>query len=724
MLFKEQIDKRLEQEQLNLNEAVGKFVEEVGLQSRLKKTSASDSHAVKAVLEALDVVGGYELDEDNPFLTLEEQLAQILNPRGIMYRRIELKDKWWKGAVGPMLGYDKEGNWVALLPLRMKATYTYINKKGERVEVTSQCMKTELKSEALCFFPALPMRKINLRDLLMFMTKAFTMSDAIRLFLISGLITLLGMLVPYVNKQMFDTVIPNGEKNDMVAIGALLIGAAIGGILFNLIRDWMLKRLKELVSVRVEPAVMARTFLLKAKFFMQYASGELNERIMSIGRLCDLANDMLVSTSITAVFSIVYIFQMKNYAQSLMTPGMTIIFGQFVLTLTMLWFQRKQDKRIIKASAKLTALIFDLMNGVQKIKLTGSEKRAFTRWLQVYRENAQLEFNPPFILKISGALMVLLNLGGMAYIYLTAAKNEVTPSDFIAFNAAYGMVSGAFTALIGIAPQLSRMEPLLKQAKPIMDEVPEVNEKSKQVSFLSGAIEISHLSFRYSEDTPKILDDISLKIRPGEYVAIVGKSGCGKSTLLRLMLGFETPQTGAIYYDDYDLNEVDKSSLRQKIGTCLQSGSLFPGDVFSNITITAPWSTRENAWEAARLAGIDKDIEALPMGMNTLISEGGGGFSGGQKQRLLIARALLNKPSILFFDEATSALDNVSQKMVSDNLDQMGCTRIVIAHRLSTIRHCDRIIVLDKGIIAEEGTFEELKRKDGLFAEMIKRQEV
>ena len=724
MLFKEQIDKRLEQEQLNLNEAVGKFVEEVGLQSRLKKTSASDSHAVKAVLEALDVVGGYELDEDNPFLTLEEQLAQILNPRGIMYRRIELKDKWWKGAVGPMLGYDKEGNWVALLPLRMKATYTYINKKGERVEVTSQCMKTDLKSEALCFFPALPMRKINLRDLLMFMTKAFTMSDAIRLFLISGLITLLGMLVPYVNKQMFDTVIPNGEKNDMVAIGALLIGAAIGGILFNLIRDWMLKRLKELVSVRVEPAVMARTFLLKAKFFMQYASGELNERIMSIGRLCDLANDMLVSTSITAVFSVVYIFQMKNYAQSLMTPGMTIIFGQFILTLTMLWFQRKQDKRIIKVSAKLTALIFDLMNGVQKIKLTGSEKRAFTRWLQVYRENAQLEFNPPFILKISGALMVLLNLGGMAYIYLTAAKNEVTPSDFIAFNAAYGMVSGAFTALIGIAPQLSRMEPLLKQAKPIMDEVPEVNEKSKQVSFLSGAIEISHLSFRYSEDTPKIFDDISLKIRPGEYVAIVGKSGCGKSTLLRLMLGFETPQTGAIYYDDYDLNEVDKSSLRQKIGTCLQSGSLFPGDVFSNITITAPWSTRENAWEAARLAGIDKDIEALPMGMNTLISEGGGGFSGGQKQRLLIARALLNKPSILFFDEATSALDNVSQKMVSDNLDQMGCTRIVIAHRLSTIRHCDRIIVLDKGIIAEEGTFEELKRKDGLFAEMIKRQEV
>ena len=724
MLFKEQIDKRLEQEQQHLYEAVGQFVEEVGLQSALKGKAASGSHAVREVLAALDIVDDFELDEENPFLTMEEQLAQILNPRGIMYRRVELKGKWWKVAVGPMLGYDREGKWVALIPTRMKASYTYINKEGLRVEVTSKRMKKDLKPEALCFYPALPMRKIGMGDLLAFMAKSFNVKDIVRLFLVSGLIAVMGMLVPYVNKQMFDTVIPSGTKSDILPVAALLIGATIGGILFNLIRDWMLKRLKELVSVRIEPAVMARTFLLKAKFFMKYASGELNERIMSVGRLCDLANDMLVSTSITAAFSIVYVFQMKSYAQSLMMPGMTIIFGQFVLTLAMLWFQRKQDKQIIAVSAKLTSLIFDLINGVQKIKLTGSEKRAFTRWLQTYRENARLEFNPPLLLKLSGALMVLLNLGGMAYIYFTAVKSQVSPSDFIAFTAAYGMVSGAFTALIGIAPQLSRMEPLLKQAKPIMEAVPEVDEKSKQVQFLSGAIEISHLSFRYSEDTPWILDDVSLKFHPGEYVAIVGKSGCGKSTLMRLMLGFETPQMGAVYYDDYDLNEVDKSSLRQKIGTCLQSGSLFPGDVFSNITITAPWSSRDDAWEAARLAGIDKDIEALPMGMNTLVSEGGGGFSGGQKQRLLIARALLNKPSILFFDEATSALDNVSQKMVSDNLDKMGCTRVVIAHRLSTIRHCDRIIVLDKGRIAEEGTYEALKEKGGLFAEMIKRQEI
>lgn len=724
MLFNEQIDKRQEQEQLHFNEAVSSFVDGVGLQSRSRKRVASDTHALKSVLAALGIKGDFEWDEDDALHSKEEMLTQILAPRGIMQRKVELKGEWWKVSVGPMLGFDKEGRWVALLPSGMKTGYTYVNRQGDKVTVNGRSMHEDLLNEAVTFIPSLPMRKIDLTDLLKFMVKSLTMGDVIRMLAVSLLISLIGMLVPYANKQIFDVVIPNGVKTDIIPVASLLIGVAVGGTLFNLIRNWMLKRMKELVSVRIEPAVMSRTFLLRAKFFMKYSSGELNERIMSIGRLCDLANDMLVSTSITALFSVIYIFQMRSYAQPLFVPGLLIIFVQFIFTMTFIWFQHKQDKGQIAASTRLSSLVFDLLNGVQKIKITGSQKRAFTKWLQTYKESARYEYNPPTILKISGALMVLVNLGGIAFIYMTAVKNNIAPSDFIAFNAAYGMVGSAFSALIGIVPQLSRMKPLLGQAQPIMDEIPEVDEKSKQIHSLNGAIEVSHLSFRYSEDTPWILNDISLKIRPREYVAIVGKSGCGKSTLLRLLLGFEVPQSGAIYYDDYDMNEVDKSSLRQKIGTCLQSGTLFPGDIFSNITITAPWSTREDAWEAARLAGIDEDIRALPMGMNTLISEGGGGFSGGQKQRLLIARALMNKPSILFFDEATSALDNVSQKMVSDNLDKMRCTRVVIAHRLSTIRHCNRIIVLDKGHIVEEGTFEQLKAKGGLFADMIKRQEI
>ena len=722
MLFKEQIDKRIEQEELHLHEAVDQLVSRTGLQGQAKQQSVSRSHALKCIVEALGITEEIEWDEEETFQSLEEQLEKVLAPRGIMCHQVELKGKWWQSAVGPLLGKDKEDNYVALLPKRFSQGYTYVGKEGREVTVNRKRMSEELREQVICFFPSLPLRKISLTDLLRFMAGAFRSHDLLYLLIVSLFISGVGLFAPFANKLIFDSVIPNGTKHDLLPIAALLIGMAISGVLFSLIRSWMLQKLKFLVSVRVEPAVIARTFLLKAKFFMQYTSGELHERIRSVGNLCDVTNDMLVSSALSALFSFVYLFQIVHYASQLLLPALAVIGGQFALTLLLFWFQRQQEGKVVKSTTKLSGLLFDLLSGVQKIKTSGSEKRAFTRWMQTYTENAQLVYNPPPLLKLSSAWMGLLNLGGTALLYFMAVRSQVSPSDFIAFNTAYGLVSGAFSSLIGIVPQLGQLQPLLRQAKPIMEAEPESQENAKQVSFLSGAIDVNHLSFRYDEETPWIVNDLSLHIRAGEYVGIVGRSGCGKSTLLRLLLGFETPQLGTILYDDYELSDTDKSSLRQNIGTCLQSGSLFPGDVFSNITITAPWSSKEDAWEAARLAGIADEIKALPMGMNTLISESGGGFSGGQKQRLLIARALVNHPAILFFDEATSALDNVSQKQVSENLDKMGCTRVVIAHRLSTIRHCDRIIVLDRGGIAEEGTFEELSAKGGLFDDLMKRQ--
>lgn len=722
MLFKEQIDKRIEQEEQHLHEAIDQLVDQTGLHGQAKQKSVSRGHALKQIVEALGITEEIEWDEEETFHSLDEQLEKELALRGIMSHEIELNGQWWRSAVGPLLAKDKDGHYVALLPKRFGQGYTYINKEGCEETVNRKRMKEELTTQAVCFFPALPLRKMALQDLLSFMIGAFRSNDLVCLVLVSLLIAGAGLFAPFANKLIFDSVIPNGTKEDLLPIAALLIGMAISGVLFSLLRSWILQKLKFLVSVRVEPAVIARTFLLKTKFFMQYTSGELHERIMSIGALCDVTNDVLVSSALSALFSFVYLFQITHYAPALFMPAMAVIGGQFALTLLLFWFQRRQEEKLVKCSAKLSGLLFDLLSGVRKIKTSGSEKRAFTRWMRTYTESARLAYNPPLLLKLSAAWMGLLNLGGTALLYFMAVRSKITPSDFIAFNTAYGLVSGAFSSLIGIVPQLGRLQPLLRQAKPIMEAEPESVENAKQVTSLSGAIEVNHLSFRYDEETPWILNDLSLHIHPGEYVGIVGRSGCGKSTLLRLLLGFETPQLGTILYDDYELSETDKSSLRQHIGTCLQSGSLFPGDVFSNITITAPWCSKEEAWEAARLAGIADDIKGLPMGMNTLISEGGGGFSGGQKQRLLIARALVNRPAILFFDEATSALDNVSQKQVSENLDRMGCTRVIIAHRLSTIRHCDRIIVLDRGVIAEEGTFDELSTKGGLFADLMKRQ--
>ena len=286
------------------------------------------------------------------------------------------------------------------------------------------------------------------------------------------------------------------------------------------------------------------------------------------------------------------------------------------------------------------------------------------------------------------------------------------------------MVSGAFTAMAGMAMTAAQIRPVLDMAKPILESVPEISEDKHMVEKLSGGIELNSVSFRYNDNMPNIVDDLSLKIRPGQYVAIVGKTGCGKSTLVRLLLGFEKPQKGAIYYDGRDMQTLDPKSLRQNIGTVIQNGKLLQGSIFDNISISKPDLTLDEAWEAAELAGIAQDIREMPMGMQTVISEGAGGISGGQKQRLMIARAVAPKPKILILDEATSALDNITQKKIADSLDSLKCTRIVIAHRLSTIRHCDRIIVLDGGKIVEDGTYEQLIENGGFFAELVERQRV
>jgi ABC-type bacteriocin/lantibiotic exporter with double-glycine peptidase domain len=292
------------------------------------------------------------------------------------------------------------------------------------------------------------------------------------------------------------------------------------------------------------------------------------------------------------------------------------------------------------------------------------------------------------------------------------------------FNVSYGLVIGSFVSFATIALQIGEMKPTLEMVEPIFKEVPEMAQSKKVVTRLSGSIEISNVSFRYSDNMPNVINNLSLNIRAGQYVAIVGKTGCGKSTLMRILLGFEKPQKGTVYYDKKDIATLDLKSLRRNIGTVMQNGKLFAGDIYSNIVISAPHLSVDDAWKAAEMAGIAEDIRYMPMQMHTIISEGSGGISGGQRQRLMIARAIAPNPRILMFDEATSALDNITQKIVSESLAKLRCTRIVIAHRLSTIKECDRIIVLDGGRIIEDGTYDELISKNGYFAELVERQRV
>ena len=367
---------------------------------------------------------------------------------------------------------------------------------------------------------------------------------------------------------------------------------------------------------------------------------------------------------------------------------------------------------------------FALISGIQKIKLSGAEKLAFARWARTYAAGAEIEYNPPLFLKIHSAIMTAIPFFGTVAIYLAAARSKVDPSSYLAFSAAFGAMTGAFGAFAQSVNAMAQIGPILEMAEPILRAEPEVAEGREMVTKLSGNIELSGVSFRYGENLPYIFDGLDLKVRSGEYIAIVGKTGCGKSTLIRLLLGFETPEKGAVFYDRKDIKNLDLRSLRRKMGVVTQNGSLFLGDIFSNIAVSAPSLSLDEAWEAAETAGIAEDIRAMPMGMFTVIGEGQGGISGGQKQRLLIARAIAPKPKILIFDEATSALDNKTQKQVSEALDRLNCTRIVIAHRLSTVKNCDRILVLDGGKIIEEGSYQALMEKGGFFAELVERQKL
>ena len=719
-IYLNQIEKRRAADKAALAEVDEKTSERLGLIGRKRPVPQNDESALRQVLEALGVTD-YEL-EDDEMLSPEEQLTGILRPRGIMMRDIHLTGEWWKECVGPLLGYARDGRLVALLPSKTGLGYQFREKDGTLKKVSRKEMAEVLKPTAITFTKALPLRPLKIKDLLKFTWSVVSGPNALLLVGCALIVVLLGMFTPMANKLIFDTVIPTGDASDLLPITGLLIGATVGTLLLTLTRNLYIIRIQHIVELHVQNAVMARTFLLSPTFFSKNSSGELSAKLQNISTLASLVNEAIVGALLSAVLSIIYVVQVYIYGGKLVWPALLIIAVQ-VLMLVMKYRETlKDNEKYTDRAAKLSGLEYNLFAGIQKLKLTGSEDRAFVRWLDNYSQTVGFIYNPRFRNCLGAALTAIVGLAGTMLIFWSTLSNGVSTSDYIAFSSAFGMITAAIMQLSMIVPSLAQIKPMLESVKPILEAVPEMEEKAPQVEDLFGGIEVSGLSFRYEEDGPLILDDLSLRIEPGEYVGIVGKSGCGKSTLMRLLLGFEQPLSGGIYYDNYDLSKVDKASLRRKIGCCLQSGSLFTGDIFHNITITAPWATHEDAWDALRMACLEEDVRRMPMGLHTVVSEGGGGFSGGQKQRILIARALISKPEIIFFDEATSALDNISQKAVSDNLDSLMCTRVVIAHRLSTIRHCDRIIVLDKGKIAEEGTFEELMANKGLFYEMSIRQ--
>ena len=639
-----------------------------------------------------------------------------------MTREVELEEGWQNDAYGPMLGYLKEaGTAVALLPGTIYGYYFKDPATGKRTRITRKTARL-FSREALCFYQPLPMKKLGIPDLLKYMKNSITYGDLVVIVLATLAVQLVGMIEPRVYSLVTGKILEGHNMNLMAGVGVFLLTSAFAAQLIGLVRSLLMQRINTKTSQAVQASVMMRILSLPVSFFRRYSSGELSSRAGSVNSLCSMMLNNILSIGLSSLLSLLYVAQIFSFAPALVWPSLLIILATVVMSLAVSFVQIGISRKRMKLSAEEQGMSYAVMNGIQKIRLSGSEKRVFARWGRLYAKGAQLEYNPPLFLKINTVITTAISLIGTIVLYYLAIQTNVGVSQYYAFTAAYGRVMGAFSALAGIAVSVASIRPVLEMAEPILKAEPEVAADKQPVDRVTGHIEMSHVSFRYEENTPYVLNDLSLDIKAGEYVAIVGRTGCGKSTLVRLLLGFEKPEKGGIFYDRHDLNSIDPRSLRKHIGVVIQNGQLFQGDIFSNITISAPDLTLDEAWEAAEMAGIAQDIRDMPMGMQTLISEGQGGISGGQKQRLMIARAVAPKPSILIFDEATSALDNKTQKQVSGALDKLNCTRIVIAHRLSTIRNCDRILVMDKGTIIEEGTYDDLIAQNGHFAELVARQ--
>ncbi|MBV9389036.1 MAG: NHLP bacteriocin export ABC transporter permease/ATPase subunit [Chroococcidiopsidaceae cyanobacterium CP_BM_ER_R8_30] len=662
---------------------------------------------------------------------VKDPLEAIVRASGIRMRRIRLSDQWWLQDSGPLLGYTHDDAPVALLPIKGNR-YKLFDPVAMTYTPVDSTIAATLSAEACTFYRSLPNQPLKPVDILRFAFRGQS-----RNLLLVGLTaisaTLLTMLTPILMGQIVSQVIPNANKGLLLQMGLALLGAAFGVAMFQLTQAFTLLRLEIATDAPTQAAVWDRTLKLKPAFFRYYSTGDLQSRISGITQIRRILSGSTLTTILTSLFALLNLGLMFYYSQELaLIAGLLALVSIIVTTIHgLLTF--KKNRALLTLQGNLFGNSVQLINGISKLRVSGAEKRAFAYWGRQYSQREKLTLEVQQIADSLNLFNVVLSpISSILLFWIAvlsihqaqkAGTTTLTTGNFIAFNVAFGTFLTSATAFSNTLVNSLQVLNLWQRAQPILRAELEVEDSKTDPDRLSGRLSLDHVSFRYQADGPLILDDVSLRAEPGEFIALVGASGSGKSTILRLLLGFETPEAGVIYYDFQDLAKLDLQAVRRQLGVVLQSGRLLSGSIFTNIAGGA-LITQAEAWEAARMAGFADDITAMPMRMETVVSEGGGNLSGGQRQRLLIARALVLKPKILLFDEATSALDNKTQAIISDSLARLQVTRVVIAHRLSTIQNADRIYVIEKGQVVQQGKFEELSQQEGLFARLMARQRI
>ena len=639
-------------------------------------------------------------------------------------REITLDEKWYTQDSGAILAYTADGNVpVACVPQGPRR-YAAYDPETDSLRRIDAAFAAQLKPKAYMFYRPFPEKPVKIKDIFLFGMQKVYRSDMVRLFVLALLGTLIGLLIPYMNEQVYDKFIPLGDISGLAALGSVILACALGNISFTVVKNLATFRSMNSMEYAVQSATFDRLFNLPESFFRQYDAADLGLRAMGISGIYNALAQSIVNTLLSAFFSLLYLWRMFRYSRKMAGVSLVLLTVLLGVIVYIGIRQTKYEAQKMKVDHKANSDIFQFLSGIAKVRSSASEERVLLRYLTKFTEsraiNIRKEKMTVTVNTIVGSVQVLFS--ALFYYVMVRKSIDLSLGAFNGFTAAFAAFSQACLTVVQNYLVVNSVKPLYENAKPILETLPENSIDTVLPGELSGDIEVSNVTFGYDPEEEPVLRGVSFHVRPGEYVGIVGSSGCGKSTLLKLLLGFEKPQFGKVFYDDRDIDEMDKRELRKKFGVVLQDGGLIGGSIIENITITAPGARMARVQEVVREVGLEDDIRQMPMGLNTIISENCGTISGGQAQRILLARAIVGKPKIIFLDEATSALDNVTQKQVTDSLEKLSATKIVIAHRLSTVANCDRILVMDAGQIVEEGTYDELMAKKGRFYELAIRQ--
>ena len=708
--------------------------------SDYKETLSLNEKIEEATFIVRRVARSFDMPTDNIKISpdMTKKLDQIRILRRLMQkgnmqmRLVTLVDDWHKKDSGIFIGYYGKEKTLAVFIPTAPGNYKLVTRKNpDGIKITTEIAAQIDKSAFECYggFPA---RELKLFDLLKFIFKQCWLADYKTVVAVGLFSSLIPLVIPIITESIFQDIIPLLDRQGLATVTQITLVTSFTLASLGIVRTIAVLRITTRIDMATEAALWNRLLTLPTKFFRQYTSGELASRMGGMSVIKSLVSPDFIGGLFGLVFSFWSVILMCYYSLKLTAVAIALWFVYVIATAIIYRRVISFNRKLIAANNKEAGMIQQIFAGLTKFREHGAEKQAYYLWSKVFGEtwkwNLKLRWQGNYN-QIIGSIQPFVLTMALYYIAVYG-MNEVTVSgqtvqgigyaQFIAFQAAFTSFNAMLNGIIPLVGQYFAIQPQIENFRPILQAVPESVGDKPDAGVLSGAIEVSHLTFGYVEGRD-ILHDVNFKIHAGENVAIVGRSGSGKSTLVRLLLGFETPKRGSILFDGQDLAELNMPSVRTQLGVVLQNGQLMQGDIFTNIIGTNAL-TLDDAWEAAQAAGIAEDIAMMPMGMQTVISEGSKNISGGQRQRILIARALVTKPSILIFDEATSALDNHTQAIVTKSLDKLKATRIIVAHRLSTIRNCDRIIVMDSGKVVETGSFEELVAKGGLFANLVKRQ--